>query len=113
MGEYHLHRSEDRAGRLRLQRLSPRAGRSFPMFGMTSGLGSESCSTTLVWCVVLVGAIAAAIWDLSTGRIPNLLTIPIFLAGLLWSTWHGGGSGLLVAVGSAILLALPCFVLFL
>ena len=83
------------------------------MFGMTSGGGSESSSATVAWCVVLLAAVAAAIWDLRTGRIPNLLTFPIFLAGLLWSTWHGGGSGLLAALGSAILLAFPCFVLFL
>jgi len=82
------------------------------MFGMTVGGGSASSSGTLPWYIVMLAAIAAAIWDLRTGRIPNLLTIPIFLAGLLWSTWHGGGSGLLVALGSAILLALPCFVLF-
>ena len=83
------------------------------MFGMTSGGGSESSTATLAWCVVLLAAIAAAIWDIRTGRIPNLLTIPIFLAGLLWSTWHSGGLGLLAALGSAILLAFPCFVLFL
>jgi len=58
-------------------------------------------------------AVGAAVWDLRTGRIPNLLTFPILVAGLLWSTWHGGGIGLLVALGSAFLLALPCFVLFL
>jgi len=82
------------------------------MFGMFLGGGSESTSATLPWCVVLLAAVAAAIWDLRTGRIPNVLTFPIFLAGLLWSTWHGGGLGFLLAAGSAILLAFPCFVLF-
>jgi prepilin peptidase CpaA len=82
------------------------------MFGMTLGGGSESSNATLAWCVVLLAAVVAAIWDLRTGRIPNLLTFPVFLAGLVWSTWHGGGSSLLAALGSAILLALPCFILF-
>ena len=83
------------------------------MFGMTSGAGSESSSATLAWCVVLLAAVAAAFWDWRTGRIPNLLTLPLFLAGLLWSTWYGGASGLFGAMGSAMLLALPCFLLFL
>jgi len=82
------------------------------MFGMTVGGDSASSNGTLPWYIVMLVAVAAAIWDLRTGRIPNLLTIPMFLAGLLWSTWNGGGSGLLVGVGSALLLSLPCFLLF-
>ena len=82
------------------------------MAGLTVGGESASSSGTLPWYIILFVAVAAAIWDLRTGRIPNLLTIPVFLAGLLWSTWNGGGLGLLVGVGSALLLALPCFLLF-
>ena len=82
------------------------------MLWIVSGVGAESSSATLAWGVVLLVAVAGAVWDLRTGRIPNLLTLPLLLAGILWSTWHGGGTGLLAAVGSAILLALPCFVLF-
>jgi len=80
------------------------------MFGIGS---NESSPTPFAWGVILLAATAAAIWDARTGRIPNALTIPLLVAGLVWSAATGGGSGMLVAFGSSLLLALPCFLLFL
>lgn len=82
------------------------------MFGIAP---SESATSvlTLPWCVVLGTAAMAAISDMRTGRIPNALTMPVFLAGLLWSAYAGGAVGLSTALANAILLAFPCLILFL
>jgi prepilin peptidase CpaA len=82
------------------------------MFGIAPGESGTS-ALTLAWCVVLVVATIAAISDVRTGRIPNVLTMPVFLAGLMWSAYAGGVPGLFTALASALLLALPCFFLFL
>jgi prepilin peptidase CpaA len=82
------------------------------MFGIAY---SESATSALTpaWCVILIVALVAAVLDARTGRIPNALTMPVFLAGLLWSTYVGGATGLLSALGSAALLCFPCLILFL
>ena len=54
----------------------------------------------------------AAATDLSSRRIPNWLTLPLFAAGLAQGTLGGGLEGLLESFGSACLLALPFLVLF-
>ena len=82
------------------------------MFGIPLG-GSESSSLTIAWCVVLLVSTAGAIWDVRTGRIPNALTMPVFLAGLIWSAYAGGATGFVGSLGGAMLLALPCLFLFL
>jgi prepilin peptidase CpaA len=64
------------------------------------------------WGVAVAASLAAAISDLRSGRIPNLLTGPLLLAGLAWALWVGGGTGLALAVAGAFLLALPFLVLF-
>jgi len=46
-------------------------------------------------------------------RIPNALTLPLFIVGLLWSAWFGGLSSLAEAAGVSALMALPYIVLFL
>jgi prepilin peptidase CpaA len=82
------------------------------MFGIALS-GSESSPLTIAWCIVLLVSITGAIWDVRTGRIPNALTMPVFLAGLLWSAYAGGVAGFSGSLGGAMLLALPCLFLFL
>ena len=69
------------------------------------------------WPVVWVVAVAASAWaawiDTRTHKIPNSLTGPLCLGGLLWSFWAGGLAGLGEAVLACIALALPFVVLFL
>ena len=64
------------------------------------------------WGVVLGASLAAALWDIRSRRIPNVLTLPLFAAGLvqaaMFSGWDGFKSGFL----AAILLALPYVILF-
>ena len=64
------------------------------------------------WTIAIGAALAGAIWDLSTRRIPNLLTGPVLLAGLAWASWIGGLAGLADATVGCLLLALPYVLLF-
>lgn len=64
------------------------------------------------WAVVLCMSLVAAVFDLAVRRIPNLLTGPMVLAGLAWSTWAGGLGGLAGAIVAGVLLLLPFALLF-
>jgi prepilin peptidase CpaA len=65
------------------------------------------------WYIVVGVSLIAAITDLRSRRIPNWLTLPVFLAGLIKAGWTGGLSGLGEAVGACFLLAMPFVLLFL
>lgn len=64
------------------------------------------------WGVIISASLVSAIWDVRSRRIPNIITFPLLLAGLLWVTCHGGLSSLAEGVGACILLALPYVFLF-
>jgi prepilin signal peptidase PulO-like enzyme (type II secretory pathway) len=66
-------------------------------------LGSIAAFTgvsALPWIMVIAVALAAARVDLRVGRIPNKLTGPVLLAGLLWGL--AATAGLLPAVSGAV-----------
>jgi prepilin peptidase CpaA len=65
------------------------------------------------WSVIVGCSLFAAITDLRSRRIPNALTGPMFLAGLIWSGYAGGLGGFGDAFMAAIALAAPYVVLFL
>ncbi|MFC1792085.1 prepilin peptidase [Planctomycetota bacterium] len=65
------------------------------------------------WGVVIGASLLAALGDLKERRIPNALTFPVFVVGLIWATWVGGISGLAESAGTCALLALPYVFLFL
>ena len=65
------------------------------------------------WAVVVGVSLIAAVWDFQTRRIPNALTAPVFVAGLLQALWAVGASGFADAVKGSVLLALPFILLFL
>lgn len=65
------------------------------------------------WGVVLGASLAAALWDLRSRRIPNLLTLPLFVSGLAWQGWTGGFSGILDGLLACLMMALPFVILFL
>lgn len=83
------------------------AGVSVQIF---SGIAVETLSQ---WGVVIGVSLVGAVSDLRTRRIPNALCGPLLVAGLLWSTWHGGVEGLGKAVAACILLAMPFVLMFL
>jgi prepilin peptidase CpaA len=64
------------------------------------------------WGVVIGASLAACVMDVRTRRIPNLLTGPLLLAGLIWSGTQGGTSGLAEAFGSAVVMSFPFVILF-
>ena len=76
----------------------------------SSGITVE---TLFQWGVVIGVSLAAAIYDLRTRRIPNALTVPLLVAGLVWAAWIGGLSGLANAAAACFLLALPFVIMFL
>ena len=58
-------------------------------------LGTTSASmTVLQWGVVIGASLLAALSDLRERRIPNALTFPLFVVGLIWAAWFGGLAGL-------------------
>lgn len=65
------------------------------------------------WGVIIGASLFAALYDLRKKRIPNALTLPLFIVGLIWAVWFGGLSGLAESAGASALLALPYIILFL
>jgi prepilin signal peptidase PulO-like enzyme (type II secretory pathway) len=61
----------------------------------------------LQWGVVIGASTAAAVWDLRQRRIPNILTGPLFIGGLVWAIWVGGLAGLGEALVACVILAAP------
>lgn len=57
-------------------------------------------------------ALAGAIYDVKFRRIPNLLTGPALIVGLLWAASHGGLSAMLDALLGSLLLLTPFLLLF-
>lgn len=64
------------------------------------------------WGVVLGASLAGALSDLAKRRIPNWLTGPVLIAGLLFAAWIGSVGGVADALGGCLLLALPYVLLF-
>jgi prepilin peptidase CpaA len=66
----------------------------------------------LQWGAVLGASLGAAILDARSRRIPNVLTLPLFLSGLVVSGAAAGFVGVLESLGACVLLALPYVVLY-
>lgn len=66
----------------------------------------------LPWIVVIGASLAAAGFDARTRRIPNALTLPLWLTGLAHAAQLGGWSSLGDALLASLLLALPFLLLF-
>ena len=64
------------------------------------------------WGVILAASLVAALWDIKSRRIPNVLTLPLFAAGLVQAAMFSGWDGFKGAFLASIILALPYVVLF-
>jgi len=73
----------------------------------------DKTAAVLQWGVVIGASLAAAISDLRTRRIPNRLTFPVLLTGLVWAVWTNGMTGLAEAAGACFVVSLPFVLLFL
>ncbi len=69
--------------------------------------------TVFQWGVVISASLAAAILDLRTKRIPNMLTFPLLAAGMIQAAWVLGLTGLMEAAAACCILALPYVLMFL
>lgn len=66
----------------------------------------------LQWGALIGASLVAAIMDVRDGRIPNRLTLPLWLLGLARATYLGGAGGFVGAFEVSMLLALPYVALF-
>ncbi len=64
------------------------------------------------WGIVIGASLLVAVWDVRTRRIPNTVTLPLFLSGLIYAVVTGGLASLADATGASIVLALPYILLF-
>ncbi len=79
-----------------------------------SGLSLAGNNALLIqWGAVLGASLVAAGWDLHSRRIPNVLTLPLFVAGLAWNIGTGGVFGAATSLSGAVIAALPFVLLFL
>ncbi len=69
-------------------------------------------SLALPWGAAVLVSLAAAVTDLRRRRIPNWLTMPAFLAGLVHAALVGGWAGLADGLAAAVLVSLPFLFLF-
>ena len=58
----------------------------------------------LQWGAAIGASLVAAMWDVRTHRIPNVLSVPVLALGLLMAGWCGGLHGLGDGVAGALLL---------
>jgi len=77
----------------------------------TSTLWTEGL-VPLQWAVVIGASLAAAVSDARRRRIPNLLTLPMLLVGMVAALAFGGLRGLADAGAAGVLLALPYLLLY-
>lgn len=72
----------------------------------------ENYMHLIQWGAVIGASLAAAISDMRTRRIPNMLTFPLILSGILWSTYTGGALGFFESVITGTAVSIPFLVLY-
>ncbi len=70
-------------------------------------LSSDKNELWLQWGALIGASLVAALTDLRQGRIPNWLTLPLWVLGLARAIYLGGATGCAGAMGVSMLLALP------
>jgi len=65
------------------------------------------------WGLVILASLVAACLDLRWGRIPNVLTIPLWVAGVAWAGVWGGWAAVADSLIASLVLAAPFIWLFL
>ena len=78
---------------------------------MLLGITDESLNL-FQWGAVIGASLVAALGDVRERRIPNALTFPLLIVGLLWSLWFGGWPGLGQAALACVVLGGPYVLLY-
>lgn len=73
---------------------------------------SDSGTGPIQWGVVIGASLVAACFDVRRRRIPNRLTISVWVAGLLWFACTHGVQGVGESLAGCLLMAAPYLVLF-
>jgi prepilin peptidase CpaA len=76
-------------------------------------LGNEAAFAVVAWFVVITASLVAVTVDVRFRRIPNKLTLPLWVAGIIVGLFHNGVAGLGDALGGMAIAGLPFFLLFL
>lgn len=70
-------------------------------------------TTALVaWVVVLGACVVGCVTDLKARRLPNVLTLPLWVTGLVFAAATGGVFGFAGAFAASVVLAIPYVILF-
>jgi Flp pilus assembly protein protease CpaA len=72
----------------------------------------DPVSQPLQWGVVIGASLVAALTDWTARRIPNWLTLSVFVGGVAWSAWAGGATGFWNALAGCGVMMLPTLLLF-
>jgi prepilin peptidase CpaA len=64
------------------------------LLSVSSSFFKRACMHSLAWWPTLIAVVVATVTDLRSRKIPNWLTLPFLLAGLVVSVWTGGLHGL-------------------
>ena len=72
----------------------------------------DPMTAPVAWAVVLGACVIGCITDLRARRLPNALTLPLWVAGLAFSGATGGLSGFAGAFAASVILAVPYVILF-
>jgi prepilin peptidase CpaA len=64
------------------------------------------------WGVVLVACVVGCVTDLRARRLPNVLTLPLWVSGLVFAFATGGLAGGMGALAASVILAVPYVILF-
>jgi prepilin peptidase CpaA len=72
----------------------------------------DPTAAPIAWGVVLVACVIGCVTDLRARRLPNAMTLPLWITGLVFAATTGGFPGLAGALAASVLLALPYIILF-
>ena len=64
------------------------------------------------WGAVIIAALLGATFDVSTRKVPNVLSGTILATGFVWAFWLAGPSGLADAAAGCVMLLMPFLLLF-
>lgn len=78
------------------------------MFGFVLG----QVQFSFEWAVVIAITVVACATDVRSRRVPNVLTGPAWILGLVWAFSQGGWAGLGDGFAASLILALPYVLLF-